>query len=326
LGGADIDLTFYVFAREHDIGDFAEVARRIRARDRRIAAHVCDTTHWWPMGLRSVVTIVRPTLSIEMARVRTPPLRGQRLRHRKSGGKLKQYERLAAAGICVPKTVAITPGLALDPDEWGSHVVVKPDRGRRGAFVWIRRVRKVRYEPPESLPADHPGRRGGMIAQQFIYTGPWPTAYRVLSYFGRALSCLRYEGRRDLPPLSGADGFAGGGGRSIVASAAGNRISLANDADVLDLARRVHAVTPDIPSLGIDIVRDAGDGRLYVLETNPSGNSWTLGGETGRKMQRDNGIDFYSQFGALDVIAERTIELALQLAEKAAADGVSPTG
>ena len=30
-----------------------------------------------------------------------------------------------------------------------------------------------------------------MIAQRFIYTGEWPTSYRVVTFFGETLLCYR---------------------------------------------------------------------------------------------------------------------------------------
>jgi D-alanine-D-alanine ligase-like ATP-grasp enzyme len=85
---------------------------------------------------------------------------------------------------------------------------------------------------------------------------------------------------------------------------------LTSEPDVLDLARRAHAAVPEIPSLGIDIVREEGTGALYVLEINPGGQAWILTNDSGIEMQAQFGFDFYPQFNALDVIADRSIEIA----------------
>ena len=152
-----------------------------------------------------------------------------------------------------------------------------------------------------------------MIAQEFIYTGQWPISYRVLTYFGVPLMACRYDGRRDQAPLESADGIrAAGGGLSIVAPARGCTITLADDPDILELARRTHQAFPTIPSLGIDIVREAKTGRLYLMEINGGGNSWALTSDAGKEIQAQFGIDFYTQFEALDAIAERSIEIARQ--------------
>jgi hypothetical protein len=82
----------------------------------------------------------------------------------------------------------------------------------------------------------------------------------------------------------------------------------------LELARRAHAVFPDLPFLGTDIIRDAVSGELFVLECNPSGRVLVLSSKTGREIQKANGIDFYGQFGALDTAARVLIERTRSLA------------
>jgi hypothetical protein len=182
-------------------------------------------------------------------------------------------------------------------------------RRGRGAFVWIHRTGKVRYKPPETFPEGHPGREG-LVAQHFVYTGAWPVAYRVLTFLGRPLTASRYDGRRDMAPLQSSEGFRASGGRSIVANAMGCTISLTDDPEILEMSRRVHAAFPDVPSLGIDLIRDANSGLIYVLEVNPSGDSWALSSKPGRAIQAQFNIDFYKQFGALDIVCEASVDAA----------------
>ena len=164
--------------------------------------------------------------------------------------------------------IKISAETALDPQEWGAYVVVKPSHGKRGAYVWVHRTGRVRFKPPADFPEGHLGRLGPMIAQKFIYSGRWPVAYRVVTFFGRAVAAVRYVGRKDLAPLDGPDEFrTTGGGISIVASSKGCAIELTSEADVLDLACRAHAASPKIPSLGIDIVREEGTGYFTSLKS-----------------------------------------------------------
>jgi len=114
-----------------------------------------------------------------------------------------EYARLDAAGIPVPQWTIIAPETRLDPAVWGPYVVEKPTAGRLGAFVRIRRTTRVGYSPPDSYPADHYGRDGPMLAQRFIYTGEWPTSYRVITLFGSALLSYRQVSRRRGGPLTG---------------------------------------------------------------------------------------------------------------------------
>ena len=304
-------------ARRFQLADFQKVARLIQTRAPDIAVFVFETRAGVKPLLAAPWFMLRPTVSIELMDARRRPriFRGVRLRHSDRYDKMQEYRELDAYGLPVPKWTEIRPGAALNPDEWGPYVVVKPSRGKRGAFVRIARTGRVRYRPTSEYAEDHPGRRGPMLAQRFIYTGRWPTSYRVCTYFGEPVCLLRYDGKRDQAPLDGADGFkASGGGLSIVASAMGSRITLPDDSDILELARRVHRVFPSIPSLGLDIVREHGTGKLYLLETNPEGLAWMLTNSAGREIQSEFGLDFYSQFGALDLIANRSIEIAREYA------------
>ncbi len=63
----------------------------------------------------------------------------------------------------------------------GPYVVVKPELGRKGAEIHIKRAGRVRYRPPESFPVGHPVRKAPLIAQRFIYTGKWPSNFRVVT-------------------------------------------------------------------------------------------------------------------------------------------------
>jgi glutathione synthase/RimK-type ligase-like ATP-grasp enzyme len=310
---SQLNLAFYCYPKKEAIDDFRKVGALISARAPEIKVSVLSTASVLT-PLPTAAMAMRPTLSIEMDRLKwLRPLRGTRLVHRHMG-KIKQLAALETAGLPIPKWVEIVPGTKLDPAVWGPYVVVKPSRGARGAFVRITKTGRVRYKEASEYPEDHAGRRAAMIAQQYVHTGRWPTAYRVLTYLGRPLAAIQYEGRNDLKPVGGSGGFRSAAGASIVASAKGCTIALTTDQDVLDLAVQAHALFPTIPSLGVDILRDASTGKLFLIEINPSGDSWMLSGTAGRGVQQQFGLNFYEQFGALDIIAEASIEAARKLA------------
>ena len=48
----------------------------------------------------------------------------------------------------MPDWVLIEVGVSLDPKDWGSYIVIKPDLSRKGAEVKIKRTGRVRYTPP----------------------------------------------------------------------------------------------------------------------------------------------------------------------------------
>jgi len=264
---------------------------------------------WTPLRL-----FARPTVTVEFDRPQHFNLiRGRRLRQLRRG-KLFTYRKLQEAGLPLPRFEVITPETVLDPSVWGPYVVVKPEMGGRGAYVWIHRTNRVHYKKPHELREDHPGRYGAMIAQQFIYTGPWPVSCRVLTLFGEPLLSARYEGRHDVPPIESPADFRRASGTSIVATAEGCTIALANDAEMLALARQIHAVFPTVPLLGQDFVRDATTGKLHVVEINPNGATWMFSNPSGRKMQADFHLDFYRQFDGLKTAARVLSEVARRFA------------
>jgi len=225
----------------------------------------------------------------------------------------QQYEWLREIGVSVPDWVEITPDLILDPEKWGPYVVVKPELGRRGAEVRIKRTERVRHKPQSAYVENHPGSKGAMLAQHFVYTGRWAVNYRVATLFGKTLFCWRCEIDHSFPPLESRNEF-GGGGVTIVSNKKSSRYTLADDKEVIALAERVHEVFPNQPLLGSDIVRDADTGELYVLEASPRGDAWYMSSDTGYEIQSANDIDLTKQFGALEIATEMLIEKALEAA------------
>ena len=305
---AQLNLLLHYFPKAVYRSDFDGIADRIQALAPDIAVDVLatDRRHLWAMAR----AVAKPTISVEINRARFfYCLRGKVFRQYRTTAKSQQYSVLEAAGIPVPNWTPIKPDTKLDPAEWGAHVIEKPDRGARGSYVRVRRTKGVRYRLPEDMQEDNPGRDGGMIAQKLVMTGQLPISYRVLTFFGTPLFATRYEGRRAPMYSIEPDESRKLTGSSAVATGQGCEITLEDDADILELARRTHQAFPDVPVLGIDIVRDMDDGTLFVLEVNPDGGTWGLGSFGGQKMMADNGIDLYAQFGALDRAAETLVDV-----------------
>ena len=224
-----------------------------------------------------------------------------------------EYGRLDSAKIPVPRWTIVSPETRLDPAIWGPYVIEKPSAGRRGALVRIRRTSRIRYEAPNSFPTGHPGRDGPMLAQEFIYTGEWPTSYRVVTLFGRVLLCYRQVSRKRGSPLKAKWAFDVGG-IGVVSNTMDMEVEFSKDDDVIALAERAHREAfHDFPVLGFDIIRDAGTGSCYVLECHAQG-SWLFSADTGVGIETANGLDFKSQFGAInkaaEVLAEETVSRA----------------
>ena len=216
----------------------------------------------------------------------------------------EQYRMLGRLGMPLPDWTAIAPDTVLDPAHWGPYVVVKPALGRKGAEIHIKRAGRVRYKPPESFAEDHPARKAPLLAQRFIYTGKWPSNYRVVTFFGRALLCWHCEAAHRYVPLHSRWDFKAKGGITVVSNKTDSTYRLAREADVIALAEQAHAAFPDQPLLGTDIVRDADSGKLYLIECNPRGDAWLISSDMGRMIEAANGLNFTAQFGALDIAAE----------------------
>ena len=290
---------------KQDRADFETIARRIGERAGDIRAFVADTkeANWAdPRFERGAPTLTVAPMPIK--RFLPPPgavCQGHEF------PKDEQYRRLARLGVPVPDWTVIAPETALDPQQWGPYVVVKPALGHKGAEIHIKRAGRVRYRPPESFAERHPARRAPLLAQRFVYTGKWPSNFRVVTFFGRTLLCWRCEAAHHHVPLHSRWDFKAKGGITVVSNKRDSSYALARDADVIALAENAHAAFPDQPLLGTDIVRDADTGKLYVIECNPRGDAWLLSSDMGRMIEQANGLDFARQFGALDIAAETLI-------------------
>jgi hypothetical protein len=293
---------------KQDRADFETIARQIGERAPDIRVFVVDTKDADCADPR--FEHGAPTLTVAPMPIKKfkPPAGAVCQGHEYP--KDEQYGRLARLGVPVPEWTTIAPDTVLDPLHWGPYVVVKPALGRKGAEIYIKRAGRVRYRPPESFPEQHPARRAPLLAQRFIYTGKWPSNFRVVTFFGRALMCWRCEAAHHHVPLHSRWDFKAEGGITVVSNKRDSSYALARDPDVIALAEKAHAAFPDQPLLGTDIVRDADTSELYVIECNPRGDAWLVSSDMGRMIEQANGLDFAGQFGALDIVVETLLREA----------------
>ena len=291
---------------KQDRADFEAIARQVGERAPDIRAFVVDTKEagWANSRFEGGV----PTLTVSPMPIKrfAPPPGALCQGHEFPMD--EQYRMLARLGVPLPDWTAIAPDTLLDPLQWGPYVVVKPALGRKGAEIHIKRAGRVRYRPPESFAEDHPARKAPLLAQRFIYTGTWPSNFRVVTFFGRALLCWHCEAAHRYVPLHSRWDFKAKGGISVVSNKTDSSYRLARDADVIALAEQAHTAFPDQPLLGTDIVRDADTGKLYVIECNPRGDAWLISSDMGRMIEQANGLNFARQFGALEIAARVLIE------------------
>ncbi len=280
--------------------DFCEIASYCREMAPDIRPIVLFDA---PTSLLRNFIFARPTLIFATRRLLFyHPLRGA-VRSGKLLPKSEEYRRLDAIGIPVPQWRLLTRKHSPDVTDLGRYVVTKPDYGGRGADVRIRRASRVHWAPPDT-PVRFAG-RAGVIAQKFVYTGAWPVSYRVTTVFGRVVFSFRAEASHQRRPFTGSESFSTS---AATASHRGCSFALNDDAEIIAFGERAHAAFPDIPFLGVDILREEPSGRLFVVEVNSAGDVWHFSSGMGKAIQSYAGIDLAEQFGGLRRVAEILIE------------------
>lgn len=228
--------------------------------------------------------------------------------------KLEQMRKFAKAKVPIPTTAAYKFGGVLDRSIWGNFVIMKPTRfdlTSQGDAVFLMRTESVAELASQVFPLDHLARSEPILIQRFVDTGEFSESFRVLALFGAPLYCMKFRRRSPRAPLRG-------GSEEIlkipVASTAFSDYehNLMMDAEVVALARMAAAAMPAIPLQGIDIIRETGTGKLFVLENNSGGNTWHFSSQMsaqGRaELSREKRIE---QFGAWDIAAKVLTERVL---------------
>jgi hypothetical protein len=293
----------------YQIDDFQRIASIIRQKAPDIVPVVC---------LDRIYNRLRPDLLIRHSYF-FAPLQHKRLDRIRGAitqginfSKSEEYRAMEAIGIPVPEWQLLTQANPRPcPGVFGKYVVTKPDAGGRGAEVKIKRCSRVKWKPPQNRMS-LVQRNRNLVIQKFVYTGPWPTSYRVTTLFGIPLFAWKVSADNKRRPLDGPDEFGSGGktggGYSICSSGAGCRFELIDDVDVLDLAAQAHRAFPDSPVLGVDIIREQPSNKLYVIELNSGGGTWHFSSSAGKSIERDFDLNLEAQFDGLARAAEVLVE------------------
>jgi hypothetical protein len=217
--------------------------------------------------------------------------------------------RLTRSGVPVPLSAQLIFGKKLDKRIWGRLVVLKPTTPgfmSHGA-VFLMRTEKVAELAPAVFPLGHPVRKLPILVQRFVDTGEVASYYRVLTLFGKPLYCRKGYAAKARPPLDAPDEVLLKG--QIATNAEFGKHQPAYDPDVLELARRAYMAMPAIPLQGVDIIREAASGRLFVLEINSGGNTWHFSSRYIEQIPTASPReDRIAQFGAWDIAARVLIE------------------
>jgi amino acid adenylation domain-containing protein len=291
-----------------DSGDrdsFENVRHWVEKFDPTINAEIVEDKPGWSTDLPS-----RPSLFFSPALIRNRPRIPGHIACGFPLSKSEEYLILAKAGIAVPRWVALRENEMPNLNGFGEYVVRKPDYGAKGAEVRIVKRERVRWKRVVTSAA---GPSPTLLVQEFIYTGPWPVSYRVNTLFGRVLYCIRITANHTRPVLRGANDFdvrGSGNTVSIVSNVRDSTAEYCDDVEIIRFGEQAARAFPDLPMLGVDILKEAGGGRLFVTEVNALGHNWNFGKEF-----RDNfALDPASQFDGLRkaafVLAEQTQSLA----------------
>lgn len=275
----------------NSLADFEELAQWIAELDSELAVSVISDVSGADHAAQMPDL---PTLTVSFGPLsRLRPRRGTVLQGQHVA-KSVEYRALAAVGVPVPRWVRLLPGETPALAQFADYVVTKPEFGARGAEVRIERRADVCWTPPRTqLSEAFGGPFNPRLVQEFVYTGPWPHSFRVATLFGRALWSMRIEASHARDPLADRSQFRG---QSIVSSGQGCSFALSDDAAVIALAERASAALPLVPLLGVDILRDANTGELFVVELNSIGYSWHFSSPAGVRFQAEFGFELSAQF------------------------------
>ncbi|HEY3304677.1 MAG TPA: amino acid adenylation domain-containing protein [Candidatus Binatia bacterium] len=288
-----------------DRASFEQVAAFVRELDPTIDAVVVKDTDSEEIALPQ-----RPTLTFSPALIRHRPRRPGRVFCGYPLSKSQEYEALAKANIAVPRWALLSADDQADLSGFDDYLVRKPNYGGRSAEVLLVRRDRIKWKPITTKSA---GTSDSMIVQQFVYTGALPACYRVNTLFGQVLYAMKYQAngaRPELPALADLKSAVAQKGFTVSATAHGSFTELCFDEEVIRLGERAHAAFPEIPLLGFDIVREMPSGKLYVLEANAIGYTWSIAGPTSAAFGLNAAEQFDGLRKAAYILAEKTQQCA----------------
>jgi len=209
-----------------------------------------------------------------------------------------QIRRLSENDVPVPDFAVLTGDFELVLDRFGPVVMLKSSgltsHGRGMQMVDTASLAGERWR-------DHPAVRAAgeapMVVQRFVDTGEFPSHYRVLTLFGEPIFGFRALSTVPRPPLDAASDMLANG--PFMAKHGQRRLIVPVEKDVLDLARKTFHAIPEVALHGCDIIRESGTGRLFVLEINPGGNTWSFSSQWAGLLRTELGMpDLSTQFDA----------------------------
>jgi hypothetical protein len=228
--------------------------------------------------------------------------------------KVEEMRLLHTRGFPVPRTLPLDRDACLDEAEWGPVVVLKPAGGRGG--INIRLMPTAELSRMLRQDSGFPDNGPAMLAQQWIDTGPFINSYRAMTVLDKVTYI--YQSTTLEPRQFSAAGI-GPEGVNITSNGQARELSIVHDDDVHALALSIARGLTFTPTFGIDIVREAGTNRLFVLELNSGFPTWHLSSRRIHHLVRGpakfGAADLLAQYNAIEEIsaslAEATVRLAM---------------
>jgi hypothetical protein len=172
---------------EQDPSDWIAIKQRIERNAPDIEVGIANNRHRNSVTARWQVR--RPSLVFSPVRLIDFVPRGGAVYCGHILGKDEQLRRLSSIEILTPRTATLSPVSSFDPKEWGDYVIVKPNNLNSGNGVKLVRTidLSARYDELTAVANDQ------FLVEPYIDHSEdgYPTEYRVLSMFGRALYCAR---------------------------------------------------------------------------------------------------------------------------------------
>ena len=232
--------------------------------------------------------------------------------------KIEEYEHFKKHNLpCLP-IERFEWGMELDPGIYGDWVVLKPEHiqstGKDVNMVPTKAVQNLKLT---DFPDDHLIYQDTFLLQKFVKTGEMPAHFRVCTFLDEILFSTRLTSIYSYPDAnSNLKAFLS---RTVASNKQDSRVrEFIKDSEVNELALRVSSSLPKHPLLGIDILRDELDQKLYVIEANVGGNVWSFSSNMASNIPEYSPLykkDRILQYGAWDRAAEALVRKTHELAK-----------
>ncbi len=227
--------------------------------------------------------------------------------------KIDEMRVLARMGFPVPRTIDLQPTTALDEREWGPLVVVKPKSGRGSVSVRLMKTEDVSrlIRNGEVLSEN----RTPLLVQQWINTGPCISGYRAMTVLDKVVYILKstvVDASDFSPEMVGQEGL------DVAYTRKPRQKLFVKERDVHQLAARICRDLTFTTTFGLDILREAGTDKLYVVEMNSGFPTWQLSSRYIKWLDSQFGSlkrsDRYAQFNALEEVSLSLAHAVFRLA------------